>query len=118
VLERAGWGVVEAGNGREALARCAELGIAARGGTITMVLSDVVMPEMGAAELLPTLRAGWPELPVVLMSGYSEAALTSRAYPHGEVEILEKPFLPDVLIRHLQAALERATSLGRSERAP
>ena len=105
VLERAGFAVVEAANGREALARCAELGVATRGGAITLVLSDVVMPEMGAADLLPALRARWPELPVVLMSGYNEAALTARSFASDGLAILEKPFLPAVLIARVRQVL-------------
>jgi CheY-like chemotaxis protein len=115
MLERLGYEVLEARHGAEAVARLEEDGSVARGGRIALVLSDVVMPEMGAERLLERLRAEWPRLPVLLMSGYSETAARDglpRApgddapRPFDGVELLEKPIEAQVLASRLRAVLE------------
>ena len=90
VLERLGYRVLTAANGREALET------AASHPDIDLVLSDVVMPEMSGGELVDRLREAHPDMKVVLTSGYSEADL------HGEVRqrgaaFLAKPFTPESL---------------------
>ncbi len=65
MLESLGYVVVEASNGREALARLVEFGT-----TIAAVLSDVVMPEMGGIALAHALRMQGYTQSIILMSGH------------------------------------------------
>ncbi len=100
MLRSLGYGVVAAADGAAALRRLDE------GGRFDLVLSDIVMP--GAVDgltLAGRLRERRPELPIVLATGYSQAAET----PAG-VEILHKPFDLDILATALAAARGRAAS--------
>jgi two-component system cell cycle sensor histidine kinase/response regulator CckA len=96
VLETAGYTVVAAHNGRLALEVCAE-----RGGGVDLVLSDVVMPEVGGIELAELLRESYPDLSVVLMSGYPER----DGDVAGGIRWLQKPFSHSELLHEVAAAL-------------
>ena len=65
-----------------------------------LVFSDVVMPGINGVELAQTIRARWPDLPVVLTSGYSHVLAEQGS--HG-FELLRKPYAIDGLtgiLRH------------------
>jgi PAS domain S-box-containing protein len=83
-LVQAGYQVVTAGDGVEALALL-------RAQSVDAVLSDVVMPKLGGVELVHALREQYPNLPCMLMSGYSSASIST---PGREltVPLLRKPF--------------------------
>src|SRR6185437_15174175 len=71
LLERHGYTVIEARHGAEAL-RIVETGDRA----VDLVITDVVMPEMGGREMVERLRTRHPGIKVLFMSGYSERAIT------------------------------------------
>ena len=85
-LRRQGYNVLEAGHGAEAL----EV-MAAHVGTIDLVVSDVVMPEMDGPTLLKELRRDHPDLKFVFMSGYTDDALATLDNGE-EFAFLQKPF--------------------------
>jgi CheY-like chemotaxis protein len=101
LLERAGFSVLEARNGSDALAVWRERGV-----EIGLVLSDVVMPEVGGLALVEQLRAERADLPVLLISGYTKAALTDGVLPPG-VEWLAKPFDGRAVVRIVGELLKR-----------
>ncbi len=70
-----------------------------------LVLSDIVMPGMSGLDLARAIRGRWPRLPVLLATGYAEAALNGAAR---EFPILTKPFDADALAGAL-ARLARPT---------
>jgi two-component system cell cycle sensor histidine kinase/response regulator CckA len=80
--------------------------------TVTAVLLDVSMPRMGGSETLRNIRERRPELPVVLMSGYTEQEVASKLLDDsaGAVGFLQKPFLPE----DLASALRHASQPTRS----
>ena len=86
-LARAGWTVLSAGTGEEALALLDEEG----GGDVRVLVSDVMMPGMDGAELLATVRRQRPLLPAVLVSGYSEDALRGEL-DQAHTRFLGKPY--------------------------
>jgi signal transduction histidine kinase len=99
ILEQAGLRVLEACDGLEALRACR-----AHPGQIDLVLSDVVMPRLGGAELARTLAAEAPGTRVIYMSGYPGRALPGgRAHDLGPV--LQKPFTPAELLGWIRDAL-------------
>jgi two-component system, cell cycle sensor histidine kinase and response regulator CckA len=102
VLRKQGYEVIEAPNGRAAL-RLAEL----HGERIRLVVTDVVMPEMGGRELAEQLRRARPELRFLFMSGYTDDAAVRRDIADGHTYFLEKPFSPTVLARTIHEALTR-----------
>ncbi len=93
ILERGGYTVLQAPNGRAAL----ELA-ASHESTIDVVLSDVIMPDMGGVELKERLRAIYPALQVILTSGYSEADLRGEVRANSAA-FLRKPFTAASLLQ-------------------
>jgi two-component system cell cycle sensor histidine kinase/response regulator CckA len=85
-LSSRGYTVLQAGNGVEAI----EL-IDSHEGTIDLVVSDVVMPEMDGPSLLKELRRRKPELKIIFVSGYAEEAF-AKNIPEGQHAFLAKPF--------------------------
>ena len=85
-LRRQGYTVLEAGNGYEALEVKGS-----HAGTIDLVVSDIVMPEMDGPTLLKELRKTSPELKIIFMSGYADDALSSLDSGE-EFAFLSKPF--------------------------
>src|SRR6267143_1808665 len=69
-----------------------------------LVLTDETMPDMSGVDLAREIRRVRPELPIVLMSGYSGAQLTERARATGVAEVLRKPLVR----RDIAEALARA----------
>jgi DNA-binding NtrC family response regulator len=69
-----------------------------------VVLSDIVMPRVNGVQLLQSLSALRPDLPVILMSGYGSAQLAERgiASPCG---VLGKPFSPEALVAEVRRCL-------------
>jgi signal transduction histidine kinase/sensor domain CHASE-containing protein/FixJ family two-component response regulator len=117
ILERAGYAVRTAVHGREALQRLDEeeavvaaseaAGDAAGARRIALVISDVVMPELGGIELSAELEARRPGLPVLLMSGYPAS---QAGVPSPDVPLLTKPFTPGDLLLHVRTLLEAGAS--------
>jgi PAS domain S-box-containing protein len=101
MLERAGYTVLEARHGADAL----EI-LDAHAERIALVLTDVVMPEMGASVLLERLRARCPGKRTLLMSGYSAEAVARQGAPVDGVALLAKPFTADVLLRRVREVLD------------
>ena len=82
--------------------------IEARGrDSFDVVFTDVVMPGMGGVELARRLRDRWPDLPVLLTSGYSH--VLAEDVRHG-FELLRKPYS----VEELSRGLRRAMSVARS----
>jgi two-component system cell cycle sensor histidine kinase/response regulator CckA len=95
-----GYQVQEAANGVQALALLEELG-----GAVNLVLSDVVMPEMGGVALAHALRErGWV-MPVILLSGYPQERDVAELRAYGVSAWLSKPPALDQLARAVADAL-------------
>ena len=94
MLERLGFQVITAVDGQDAIRELDE-----HDGEVTAVLLDLSMPRMGGAETVRLLRQRSPELPVVLMSGYTEEDVASKILDGlgGAVGFLHKPFLSEDL---------------------
>lgn len=92
-LESAGFTVRTATDGRAAVDLLKQ-----EPSGIDLVVLDMLMPEMGGAEALPELRALRPGLPVLLLSGFYDAALPSETREEG-VAFLPKPFRTSELLR-------------------
>jgi signal transduction histidine kinase/ActR/RegA family two-component response regulator len=100
VLTTAGYEVLEAGSGEEALDRCKDHAC-----EIDLLLTDIVMPGMSGMELYMAARVNCPGLRVVYMSGYSDAALEERGTVDRSGPMLAKPFTPDALLDIVAGAL-------------
>ncbi len=99
VLATNGYSVIEARDGKEALAAY-ELNRA----NVDMVLTDVVMPQMNGIELGQRLTAIDPALKVLYMSGFRDSPIGAAEEP--ERMILQKPFTPNVLLAKVRELLD------------
>lgn len=122
-LAAAGYRIVEANSGEEALGRLAGLGATADGALPDMLFLDI---EMGMGidgfETCRRLRAtaATHKLPVIFLSGHDELDDRLRAYDAGGNDFLAKPFVPDEVLRKASLAIthkrqqESAELAGRS----
>jgi len=101
-LKDHGYTVVEARNGAQAL-----LYIRQHPGTIDLVISDVVMPEMGGRELGQNLAQYDPGLPVLFMSGYTGDDVVHRGLLDPGDPFQQKPFTPAGLATKVRAMLDQ-----------
>jgi CheY-like chemotaxis protein len=103
VLSGAGYTVVTAVDGEEALAKL-------RRDTMQFdaVLLDLTMPKLDGEDTLMALRMISPNLPVVLTSGYGEQAIVQRFVGRGLADFLPKPFVSEALLGVINTAVERS----------
>jgi PAS domain S-box-containing protein len=71
-----------------------------------VVLSDVMLPGASGLAVARSLRERWPELKVILMSGYAEDEILRREIDEGAVRFVQKPVDIETLAREVRAALE------------
>ena len=100
-LKKFGYGVLTAGNGGEAL-----MVVEKRKGPIHLLLTDVVLPQMGGRELAERLVALRPDLKVLYMSGYTENAIVHHGILNDDVSFLQKPFKVNRMIVKIREALD------------
>lgn len=98
ILERGGYGVLDARHGAEGLNLSEQ-----HSGTIDLVITDVVMPEMDGPDMIERINANRPHTKVLYMSGYTEEAVLKRLDP--ETPFLHKPFTAKELSGKVREAL-------------
>jgi PAS domain S-box-containing protein len=97
ILRSAGFRILTAGNGAEALA------LLDQGRQVRLILTDLQMPVMGGRELAEHVSQRPDAPPVIFMTGYSEDTHGKSANPH--LTLLAKPFTPDRLIEFVKSVL-------------
>src|SRR5262249_11605302 len=103
-LQQCGYTVLEAENGAAALE------IARRRGDLDLIITDLVMPVMGGNRVAEQLSAEGSRVKFLFMSGYSELVVTHCGLVPPAHAFLEKPFVPDVLLRKVRAVLDSIPS--------
>jgi CheY-like chemotaxis protein len=93
MLREAAFDTIQAVDGQDAWRQLRRVGT-----KVDAILCDVVMPNMTGTELLARVQADHPELPVILMSGYSAEDLRARGLEQPPVPLLTKPFTQDELV--------------------
>jgi nitrogen-specific signal transduction histidine kinase/ActR/RegA family two-component response regulator len=101
ILEPSGYRVLPAANGIEALRICAE-----HVGEIELMITDVVMPQMGGRELAGRVALMRPDTLVLYISGYTDDAVVRHGVLDEEMSFLQKPFTPDTLARKVGDLLD------------
>jgi PAS domain S-box-containing protein len=102
ILERAGYRVHDAATGDEAWSLFAE-----HGQTITLLITDMIMPGNSGPEMFSRLQARDPSLRVLYMSGYTEQSLAHAAGIDAGRPFMQKPFTATELLQHVRNALDR-----------
>ncbi|MGF9565049.1 response regulator [Neorhizobium sp. BT27B] len=71
---------------------------------VSLLLTDINMPEMTGLELLEVVRKRWPDMPIIMMTALKDEVIRRRAIAGGARELLQKPILADDLIRCIEQA--------------
>jgi CheY-like chemotaxis protein len=100
MLSFSGYNCLEAADGQEALGIIRE-----SPSSVNLVLTDIVMPEMGGTELARQITELRPDLPIIFMSGYSDDPVV-RTLEHSPALFLPKPFTSAALTEKVRAALD------------
>ncbi|MEP6730189.1 MAG: ATP-binding protein [bacterium] len=101
ILERHGYTVLEARNGRDALTVATQ-----HSGAIDLLLTDVVMPEMGGKQLAEALIARDASLRVLFISGYTDGDISRRGVLDPCTAFLQKPFTARGLLGRVREVLD------------
>src|SRR5690606_7532315 len=101
VLESCGYTVIEASNGKHALE-------VVEGGNVQvdMLMTDVVMPEMGGRELAENIENLYPQIKILFTSGYTDSAAVRQGILKEGTNFLPKPFTYDELAQKVRELLD------------
>jgi two-component system, cell cycle sensor histidine kinase and response regulator CckA len=108
VLRTHGYDVIEAAEGPSAVAACE--GVAR---PISLLITDVVMPGMSGPTLAAHLSTVRPDMRVLYMSGYTDAAVFEHGIAEQPVPFLQKPFTPSQLTRKVREVLDAPSTRNR-----
>ncbi|MFA6133488.1 MAG: PAS domain S-box protein [Phycisphaerae bacterium] len=100
-LRECGYTVLVAENSQDALSLGAHYD-----GKIDLLMTDVVMPEMGGPQIAAAILTSRPGIPVLYMSGYTGRALANQGVVPRDVNLLVKPFNPGALLKAVGRLLE------------
>ena len=103
VLERAGYNVHEAGNGKEALRTLRTM-------PFDLVITDILMPEQDGIETIMFLRREAPQTKVIAISGSENDLFLADARGLGAIAVLAKPFTPNDMLRLVTSVLGGAAA--------
>ena len=99
-LEGVGFSVLPANDGAVALDMCQQ-----HGGTIDLMVSDIVMPRLNGLQLAEQLRLSRPEIKFLFITGFADEFPALRELIKSGATILEKPFLPSELLCRVEDML-------------
>ena len=102
VLQSCGYTVLEAVHGGAAIRVLEQFG-----GPVQMLLSDVVMPEMGGRQLAERVAVLKPGIKVLCLSGYTADTVIRHGVLESEIAFLQKPFTPGMLVRKVREVLDQ-----------
>jgi two-component system, cell cycle sensor histidine kinase and response regulator CckA len=101
VLTDRGYNVLEATRGEEAVRLCR-----LHKASIDLAVLDVVMPEMSGPDVVKKIASLKPGMRVLFISGYTDEALVHHGILRTGAAFLQKPFLPDALVRKVREVLD------------
>ena len=102
VLEAQGYQVYVASNWIEAFGMAKKLQ-----GSIDLLLTDVIMPQMSGREIAASLQPLCPHMRVLFMSGYADRAIVQHGVLKSGINFIQKPFNPDGLLQAIRGVLDR-----------
>jgi CheY-like chemotaxis protein len=101
VLRSAGYEVLEAASGDEALSLADR-----HGGRIQLLLTDVVLPGMNGRELSEQFRRRHPDARMLFTSGYADDVIARRGVLQGSIAFLPKPYSSEQLLAKVRTVLD------------
>lgn len=106
ILSKNNYEIIQATSAKEAMEKMAK-------DSFSLLISDIVMPEMNGLELLKLVKKEWPLTKAVMMTAYASTDTAVKAIRLGALDYLSKPFTPD----ELRATVDKAL-LGELIEAP
>ena len=103
LLTTNGYRVLEAATGMEGLTIAQS-----EGGTVDLLLSDMLLPELSGYDLAQQVREIHPTMRILFMTGYVEGDIVQRCLSDFGATFLDKPFQPNILLGRVQEAVEAA----------
>ena len=103
VLQTCGYQVIAGSDGAEALRKAENFD-----GTINLLITDVVMPNMCGRTLAEAFRKTHPTTPVVYISGYAQGIIDEEIAEREHATLVRKPFSPDHLLTVVRQSLQRS----------
>jgi two-component system cell cycle sensor histidine kinase/response regulator CckA len=100
-LKDCGYSVLEASNGQDALKL-----LETEPRPVSLIVADVVMPDMGGREMAARVAQRWPEVPVLFTSGYTGHDVVRRGLLDEGREFLQKPLAPETLARKVREMVD------------
>jgi CheY-like chemotaxis protein len=119
VLRLQGYTVMEAADAPQALRQLQERGQErGRGGRPDMLVTDVGLPNgMNGRQLADQVRMLWPQIPVLLVTGYAESTVMRNETLPAQMELLTKPFAMTALAAKVGAMLAAGPGAGAAQAA-
>ena len=108
ILAQEGFDVTTTLNGREGIRWVTSI-------HFDIVLTDVRMPNISGKIVLREIKRAKPDVPVIIITGYTSVQTAIQSLKLGAADVLEKPFTPDELVHVVQAALQKATQSDPQE---
>lgn len=75
-----------------------------------VVITDLMMPDMDGLQVLKIINKRWPDIKVIIITGYGTISTAVEAIKLGAHEYIEKPFKPEDILTAVQNALSAGTS--------
>ena len=75
-----------------------------------LLLMDVKMPKHDGMFLMREIKKNWPDIPIVVMSGYPTPETIVDSLKLGAVQFIPKPFRPDELMKTIRQVLQKVSS--------
>ncbi len=104
ILENSGFGVEVTSSGHLAIEKLQEE-------DFDVVITDLKMPGMSGMEVLKAIRILQPDVPVLIITGYSTVDTAVEAMKNGAFDYLPKPFTPDQIVAKVEKAIEQRAVL-------
>jgi PAS domain S-box-containing protein len=101
ILRKSGYRVISAANAGEALLASEQCA-----GTIHLLLTDVVMPQMSGPELAKRLGSLRPDMKLLCMSGYTDDSIVRHGVLESQIAYVQKPLMPETLLAKVRDVLE------------
>jgi len=99
-VEEAGYSVVTAASGQEALDKMSEI-------TVDLAMLDIKMPGMSGIEVLRQVSINWPDTCVIMVTGIGDAQTAVEAMKLGAYDYITKPFNPNDVVPAIQRAFQQ-----------
>ena len=84
---------------------------------LSLILLDIKMPGMDGMRLMRQVKEKWPEIPVIIMSGYVTNETMQEVAKTDAATFLAKPFTPDELVQAVHQVITKEKGHGQEESA-